>query len=127
MTKDSEHITHALYCSNVHVIYSIYWTSILLLQLKPYTGQHSKLEVHHVPTRSIVNYWLTVGKTLEDFLFSLHIASVQEPQSRSLNPSRISHMVPKFNQSTMITRAICPSYEVTVKAGTAMLCVTLKN
>lgn len=61
VTKDSKHITHALYCSNVHVIYSIYWTSKLPLELKLYTDQHIKLEVHHLPTRSIVYYWLIVG------------------------------------------------------------------
>lgn len=60
MTKDSEHITHALYCSNVHVIYSIYWTSKLPLELKLYTDQHR---------RSIVYYWLIVGNMWKDLYF----------------------------------------------------------
>lgn len=79
VTKDSEHITHALYHSNVHVIYSIYWTGKLPLELKLYTDQHSNLEVHHLPTRSIVYYdkQLVIHEKTCIFVFTPHAINGQ--------------------------------------------------
>lgn len=115
MTKDSKHITHALYCSKVHVIYSIYWTGKLPLKLKLYTDQHSRLEVHHLPTRSIVYYWLVIVRKTCISIFTLHAIN--------------GHTVPKFNQSTahMVFRTLCSYDELTVITGTVILSVTLKN
>lgn len=63
--KDSEHIPHAEYYSNVDEIHSIYRTGKLPQELKLYTG-HSKLEVHLV-----VYYWLMVVCKNLHFHFTL--------------------------------------------------------
>lgn len=125
MTKDSENITHALCCTNVHVIYIIYWTGKLPRQLKLYTDQHRRTGsasfTHREQSVLLVNMW----EDLCCFYSSCH-QWMNHSLSRCILPCS-GHMVPKFNQSTMMTHTvciICPYDEITVIAGTVILCVT---